>query len=612
MLKKLFGIFIVLLSLNSASVKPSFAQQEFTTSYSVDYAIQTSGITRTKFAVTLTNKLSNIYATEFTLSIGSTKLLNIKVYNSAGDLEPKIIKGDKTTNVTILFKDKVLGKDKSQIFYLEFDSLDFANQLGSVWEISIPKLSRSKDLSSYQLTLSVPLSFGIPANFTPTPISQTENQDYTIYRFSQKDLFEKGISATFGQRQYFDFSLIYHLENSKVYPVKTEIALPPDTAFQKVLYQTLDPLPDNVTTDLDGNWLASYTLGAKESIKITATGSAILFLKRRPDFPASPLADPNVYLSSQKFWEVNSQGIQNLSSQLKTPSSIYQYIVNNLIYDYGRLTDNITRFGAANALDNPDSAICMEFTDLFIALTRAAGTPSRAVNGFAYTTNLSLRPLSLKKDVLHAWPEYFDSQSNTWIPVDPTWGNTTGGIDFFSQLDLNHFVFAILGQDSNYPVPAGGYKTQANQTKDVEVLFGLPPTSSPKSTVELDLPQKAIAGVDLNGKIIITNTGNTALYNQTVNLSSNNFSLSQTQWVIEQLPPFASVSIPFTLSATSFTDSLIDNLTLSTDLASTTHQLTLVPAYQYFFFNPTVIKTAILILILALAWLTFKLKSSRL
>lgn len=527
-------------------------------------------------------------------------------------MEPKIIKGDKTTNVTVLFKDNVLGKDKSQIFYLEFDSLDFANQLGNVWELSIPRLSRSENLSSYQLTLSVPSSFGKPANFTPTPISQNQVQGYTVYRFSQKDLFEKGISATFGQRQYFDFSLVFHLENSRVYPVKTEIALPPDTAFQQVLYQTLDPLPDNVTTDLDGNWLASYNLSPKESVEITATGSAILFLKQRPEFPTNPLADPNVYLSSQKFWEVDNPDIQELALELKTPKAIYQHLVDNLIYDYGRLTDTTTRFGAANALHQPDSAICMEFTDLFIALSRAAGIPSRAVNGFAYTTNSALRPLSLKKDVLHAWPEYFDSQSNSWIPVDPTWGNTTGGVDFFSQLDLNHFAFAFLGLDSNYPVPAGAYKTQANQTKDVEVLFGLPPTSSPKSRVKFNLPRKALAGVDLSGEITVTNTGNTALYHQTVNLTSTNFTLPQTQWAIEQLPPFASISIPFTLPATNFTDSLTDNLTASTDLSSTTHLLTLVPAYQYFFYNPTVIKVAIIILILILIWLSFKLKSSRL
>ena len=66
------------------------AQTEFTTDYQVSYVVNSAGSTHTKFDITLTNKLSNIYASQFSLSIGSTKLSNIKTYQESGTLEPEL------------------------------------------------------------------------------------------------------------------------------------------------------------------------------------------------------------------------------------------------------------------------------------------------------------------------------------------------------------------------------------------------------------------------------------------------------------------------------------------------------------------------------------------
>jgi len=602
--KKLFSGLIVFLVL-LIYPQPAQAQSEFKTDYQAHYQVNLNGVTHTSFNISLTNKLSNIYASEFTLSIGSTKLENIKASNSSGPLDLEISKGSKTTNIRIPFNDKVLGKNKSQQFSLEFDSLDFANQLGHVWEISIPKLTQSENLETYQLTLSIPQSFGEPATISPLPQSKSKSNSHVIYRFNQQDLLQKGILATFGLHQYFNFSLNYHLENSNIYAIKTAIALPPDTSLQKMAYSTIEPPPDEITVDNDGNWLANYTLNPKQSVIINATGSAQINLNPRTDFYNPALSDPAIYLKPQPFWETDNPNITELAKELKTPENIYSYIVNNLIYDYGRLDQANTRFGAANALDNKDSAICMEFTDLFIALSRASGTPARAVNGFAYTTNSALRPLSLEKDVLHAWPEYYDQNQELWVPVDPTWGNTTGGIDFFNQFDLNHFTFSILGLDSNYPPPAGSYKLKNSESKDVVVDFGKPVDFIANSSLELNLPSSAIAGLPVKGQIIIKNTGNTAIYNQTVSLVSKHFKLPVDSWIIASLPPFSRQTIDIELPATHWLDNLSDVLSLTSDLSSLNQTLDLKPAYTLLIL-PQNIKYLYLS-ILGLSLLTFSL-----
>lgn len=575
MLKRIILVLIVLL----ASVKPVSAETEFITDYQVSYTVQPNGQTHAKFSISLTNKISNIYASEFSLSIGSPQLTQVKTYQSDQILTPQVNQGSNTTNIIIPFPDKILGKDKTRTFNLEFESPDFATQMGNVWEISIPKLSQSGNLNSYSLSLSIPQAFGQPSIMSPVPTRQEALNNNTIYYFTADKLKDKGISATFGTSQFFDFSLNYDLINKNLFPVKTVIALPPDTSWQKIFLNGLEPKPETITVDQDGNWLAHYQLNSKQTLSITATGSAQLLLQPRQDLP---VFEPNLladYLTPQPYWQSDNPKIKALAEKLISPDKIYAYVVSNLIYDYGRLTENNSRLGAADALDSPESAICTEFTDLFIALTRAAGIPSRAINGYAYTVNSTLRPLSLKKDVLHAWPEYYDADRKIWVPVDPTWGNTTGGIDFFNHFDLNHFAFAILGKSSTSPAPAGAYKINGSTAKQVQIDFGKPAAANLNLAAVFQLPSKAIAGISVPGKVIITNQGNTALYNQTVNLESAHFSLAKSEWTISVLPPLATYTIDFELKAKNWLDEFNDTLTVTVSNYRFEHQLKINPVY---------------------------------
>lgn len=573
---------LLLLILGLILAAPARAAGEFATSYNVDYRVSTDGLTRAKISVELVNKLSNVYASEFSLAIGSTNLTDIRLLTASGPIEPKISQGNKTTNISVIFPEKVLGKDKGQQFILEFTTTDFARRLGSVWEVSIPKLAKSEDLTSYYLTLTVPGSFGQPASLTPIPISQSPGDGVTVYRFGGDSLFKNGIAAIFGQQQWIDFSLNYHLKNPHFYPIETEIALPPDTAWQQVLYATIRPEPQSLRLDADGNWLAGYRLGVGAGLDIVATGSASLWLQPRADFPWG-INQAVDYLQPLKYWEADQERIKSLAAGFNTSRDIYDYVVDNLIYDYGRLGSSPTRLGAANALDNPDSALCLEFTDLFIALARAAGIPARAVNGYAFTDNSALRPLSLKQDVLHAWPEYYNRERELWQPVDPTWGNTTGGVDFFSQTDLNHFAFVILGQNSNYPVPAGAYKNDDQPEKNISVTFGKTVSPSPAVELSFNLPQESPAGINLTGKIIVKNSGNVALYRLPLSLAGGRLKPSPQSWEISWIPPKGQAEVEFTLPASSWNSRLSEVLTAQTTLGQVSHRLNLVPAYSLVF-----------------------------
>lgn len=509
---KLFIFFLSLHIFYFILVTPVFAEGEFNTDLNVTYQINESGVTTVTQQIILTNAFSNLYATSYSLMLEGMEPKNIKAYADGGVVyQTQLDQKDKTTTIKVNFPDALVGKDESRTFWVSFEESSFAVRTGEVWEISIPRLSEDNVFNSYSLNLNVPKSLGDMAYISPNPRQELEDENNNIYRFNKEDVTQSGIVAGFGQFQVFSFDLRYHLENPLSVTSETEIAIPPDTAFQRMYYTQLDPKPTKFHIDDDGNWIATYTLKARQRVDVLAKGAVQIFATQRPYLTPSDESLKNSLLPDE-YWQSDDQQIKALAVDLKTPEAIYKFVTEKLKYNYDRVRPNVERLGALNALSSPSDVICMEFTDLFISIARAAGIPAREINGYAYTENPDIQPLSLVNDVLHSWPEYYDQQKKAWIPVDPTWGSTTGGVDFFNKLDLRHFAFVVHGKDSVKPYAAGSYKLGANPQKDVFVSFGkLPDTRISTPQVKANFG-KWVPFLPNRLNIEIVNPGPVALY----------------------------------------------------------------------------------------------------
>lgn len=492
-----FSFFIFHFSLPPAA----FALENFTTAYDVTYTVNENGITNAKFDVFLTNTSSKVYASSYKIILGFVNIANVSAYDPDGKINPRVISTDNEVGIELTFNKKVVGINKKLPFTFSFDTTEVAQKQGEVFEINIPGISRQNKFTDFKVHVKVPSSFGAPSYIKPN--IKTKNLDFT-----KEQLGESGISIAFGNKQYYRFKLAYHLKNSHVFPIKTEIALPPKTGYQTVTIGNISPKPLNIRQDGDGNYLAQYSLLPGKKIDVIATGRVQVVLKPKKE-TLSPQKTKQ-YLAQKPYWE-NSEKIKELGQKLKTPRAIYQYVWQTLTYDFSRVINNSPRLGAKEVLLNPSSAVCLEFTDLFIAIARSAGIPARELNGYAYTQNQKQRPLSLVKDILHAWPEYYDQQQETWIMVDPTWANTTGGIDYFNTFDLDHIVFVIKGSQSDYPIPAGGYKPEgAENVKDVEVSFSDPFEPQVSEKIFADLP-KSRSATTIITPAFLTNAGFTII-----------------------------------------------------------------------------------------------------
>ncbi len=561
-MRKVYLFCLVLLFGSFFKVSFSYAA-DFSFNYNVSYNVSESGNTHVKQHVTLTNEVTDIYAQNYTLIITSDKIDNVTASDGGGVISPQITRKDGQTIITLPFTTKVVGKNKTNPFTLEYDSHDIARKNGRIWEIIIPGIARNETLNAYTIHLSVPPSFGSPAYVSP---ATTQAGVWTLAQHQGH-----GIAAAYGIFQNFAFNLKYHLENTTIKAQMQEITLPPDMSFQKIIISHISELPQNVIVDHDGNWLAQYKLLPAQKKEILVEGNALVYatpqLQTQQELTS---AQREVYTAGQKYWEQTPQIIAK-AEQLGSPQAIYDYVVGTLTYDYNRVIPGITRLGAAEAFTNPSRAICMEFSDLFVALARAAKIPAREIHGFAYTTNSRLQPLSLLSDVLHAWPQYWDQEKKLWISVDPTWGNTTRGVDYFNHLDFNHLAFAILGQKSDYPYPAGAFRNETS-TKDVFVDISSEAIEVPNPTYELQLDNSlVVSGKPSTINLKISNVGSI--------LYSPKKIYTNVPWVIAKnesqtgIPPYGFQNMPLVVAAplvwtTKNTDIIItvDGKTLTTTI----------------------------------------------
>lgn len=573
MFKKLLIICLLVFS-SQFFIGKAFAAEEFATSYDVTYDVSGDGVTTVTEKVTLKNLTSEYYATNFSLTIGSTAITDVTASDSSGPLETNIEKKGSSTTLSVKFNQQVVGIGKTLPWTLTFKSRDFASKQGNVWEVSVPKVVASTNLEGYNLTLAVPSSFGAPTSITPVPTKQSSDFNKLFLNFTKAQLTDQGVLANFGDKQLFDFDLSYHLENPSLVSVITNIALPPDTDYQDVFYSRIDPKPINVTVDPDGNYLAWYKLARSQKLDVRVVGSSKLYINSKTKNPSLEANIKAKYIAPSKYWESNHPTIKTKLSEIlgsNPPASnfekaklIQRWVSSNLTYDSKRLTGaGVERLGSVTALANPTQAVCMEFTDLFIALARAAGIPARELNGFAYTANPELRPLSLTRDILHAWPEFWDD-SRGWVMVDPTWESTTGGVDYFTKLDLNHFVFVVKGLSSEQPIPAGSYKYVGQESRDVKVEFALEDfQGKPQIDVSIDVPETITSGWPTKLKVKVQNLGSSVQPNSQLTFSASTISLLQTQMQTGPIPAFGTGEFEINLRTKSLLDSYDDEIVVN-------------------------------------------------
>ncbi len=536
-------------SSNTTEVTTTDGSKNFSISLHSTYTVTANGKTIVEQKFIIKNKNPELFISKYGIVISSTNITNVEVSNNGKTIESLISKQKGQTSIGVTFDEKVVGEGKTNELIIRYTDSDIALISGKVLEVNIPKLSDHYQYQSYQLELRIPSIFDTPSRINPSNFSLKQDGDYNVITYS--DLKDQSISAIFGNKQVFDLKLNYYLDNPTSQNALTQITLPPETPHQKIYYINLDPMPNNIKEDKDGNFIATYEIPANNSFNVELLAQVMLTLSADPLIPSSQVLPEQ--LNEQKFWESKSPEIANAAKNLNSIKSIYDFTVKELNYTKKPLNQNFERLGAVEALKetNKNDATCQEFTDLFIALAREKNIPARRVVGMAYSNNEELRPSNLAADILHTWPEYYDDEKKAWTQVDPTWEDTTGGIDYFNNFDLNHIAFATNGISSTLPYPAGSYIGKEDEkNKKVYLEFSKEDFAQINPDLEITLISKKVYGLEIPGNydLQIFNKTGRVWYFSDIQITSEEGEISfDRNSKIQKILPFSKIVLPITV-----------------------------------------------------------------
>ncbi len=517
---------------------------DFKTDYEVEYNLSQfkEGLSsNVRFKIIITNLRGDVYVNKFAISFPrSFAISNVQSSDDHGAVTPKITTDDSNTKVEMEFSKPNVGRESVNNFYLNFDQTNLFKANGNVWEVALPVIENRKE-GNYKITVILPSDTEKKISIAkPKPDLVSGNQIIWINPQT------KTIYAVFGDSQIYKTELNYHLKNRELYPVLTEVAFPPDSLYQKIFIESISPEPSKVYQDSDGNYLGKYLLKPLESRTIVFKGLIQVFSEPREEMfsrTRNMLINQKGYLlSQQKYWQIKSL---DKISNMTTAAGVYNFSSSSLKYNYKKINSNNSRLGAEGVLARPDQAVCLEFTDLFVAAAREKGIFAREIEGYGFSYDPQLQPLSLVSDVLHAWPEYYNQEDELWVPVDPTWENTSG-IDYFSSFDLNHIVFAVHGKRSDYPLPAGMYKTGDSKDISIKATTEVPVDRKEVGIANFNLPLRISDNkADYKGKFFVKNNGNVYLLEIPVEIKGENLEISQNKIFIDSLAPYEEKEVDF-------------------------------------------------------------------
>lgn len=474
--------------------------QAFKTDATSTYTVATNGSTRVEHRFTITNLKPTTYLKQYLIKLQFSSVSEITATDQGQNSTPEVVKDGPVTSITLNFNDEVVGEGKMRVFTIAYTTTDISVGSGNVLEVRIPALTGAQE-SQHLVYVNTPLRFGEPVRTSPQPNKIGSTGELLQLQYNHFP--SGGISALFGTEQTYFLTTNYRLKNASSSLGYTQIALPPDTSYQRMEYRLLKPKPESMKIDEDGNWIATYILPANTETNVRVEAQVTVTLEPNPLVPVvQPSAE---HLREKPFWQSNSAAVASFA-QPALLRDIYDSVIRTLEYDTERVKqgDITTRLGAEGALAAPTAAVCQEYADLLIAAWRSAGIPARRLNGYAFSQNQEIRPLSFQGTVLHAWVDYFDQASGLWRMVDPTWEDTTGGVDYFSEFDLNHIVLSINGFSSSDPAPAGSYADDPGETQlDVTVVTAsasavpvFTATLTPKTAFGVKIPGSYIARID--------------------------------------------------------------------------------------------------------------------
>jgi transglutaminase-like putative cysteine protease len=420
-------------------------------SYTIEYEIEADkSLNVSETLVYVNSSLGGIKVT-ITKRIPNTQLENMSVRDSSGDLSFQTSVQDNHT--VVIFETALIPGGQHYTYYVSYAALGAVQGTGPEYRASLGGFSAGEAYDNYTVIVRGPPGT-YPFLSDPQADATYDPPTFTYSTSLQAGDSFGGLAVRFyTQPAFYMLRLEYSFANQGLSSTTgltlDTILFNSDIPWQtSALFSSSTPVK-TMYVDNENNWHGVFDVGniqpgETETLWADLIYEISVYDPRIESGDVGGISDVpsslDGYLKPDDKWDSNDTAVQQAASlALQGETNVYlaaekisQYVV--ALLDYSVQGD---RQGSLWALTNRQGD-CSEYTDLSIAMARAAGIPARAVYGWGYYENENLRG--------HAWLEfYFPGEG--WQPADPTWRETSG--DYFSKLDPIHLTRTIRGLTSS-------------------------------------------------------------------------------------------------------------------------------------------------------------------
>ncbi|MEW6592511.1 MAG: transglutaminase domain-containing protein [Candidatus Hadarchaeota archaeon] len=351
------------------------------------------------------------------------------------------------------------------------------------------------------------------------------------------------VSSAADESAVYTFTINYQIQNTSQYPAinaRATIYLFDNItgwANQQVLSEsiTLNGQPytsSQITKTSDNRWVeiqigtmpggSTKTISVTQTLKVTTVKFSINPDSVGTSFPSdvTQFTQPVAGL-----YESNNSAISTRALSL-TENTVNTYYKAKQILDwvisYMTYQRQSTEHGALYGF-NAKVGDCTEYSNLFVALARAAGIPAKGISGNAYLTIYNVTGSGADINTVgHAWPIFY-LPNYGWVPVDGVWPLNVGS---FGKSDYFHIVGASTGGEGvvdsqgsiNWPGP-GAISTNwqyyvGQPVASGDVTRDISGTVAPEVLLDITVePSSQITGDNMAVTVTVKNMGKNSAEN---------------------------------------------------------------------------------------------------
>ncbi|MCS7317704.1 MAG: transglutaminase-like domain-containing protein [Candidatus Dojkabacteria bacterium] len=380
---------------------------------------------------------------------------------------------------------KLLQYNQTSKLTFKYKSPSILFRNGSIVDIYIGGLGKefnsNNTIENIQVkyTLKISKNLGEILFVLPKKEIISLDEKFNFITYNTEELIGKSVWIQIGKQQNYSFVIEQEYVKTSDFPFilnEYTIVVPKnfDNGYikQNVFFSEIIPNPSKIVKDENNNLFLVFKIPASSNGKIIIKGYVNTRKKDNLDFlkynNLGNLSDIDKaiidsYTKPGKYWEVDSDLIKkeikdifvkynipdNEDNIFKISEIIYGHIIKKIDYSVVKKYGLNERQGAVKTLEG-NAAVCMEYSDLLITLLRAAGIPSRAAFGYAYSSLDNVMFEETESTINHQWVEIYSPIVNKWLPVDPTWGEN--GLELIAK-DMNRLYLYHTHKNPLDPSP---------------------------------------------------------------------------------------------------------------------------------------------------------------